>query len=282
VPSVPRLPSVPVPQVPGVPSVTGGVNPPSLPAHTPSSSPSRGTVGGSPPHNGASTGGGSGATSTGSVGGAGGGGTSGAGATAPGARGATGSRRSAAARRTIARRERRLRTTVKGLQRCLGGLSGLEHRVLVLRAGIGAGPPRTRARVARRLHISARRVTRLERRGVRRLRGLAGAGRCGSDASPGAAQDATAAPGRPSLGALLAAGPHADRTEVKAERESSHGRLADDATPGSRGGRHLMALPQARILGFDFTPPLLIVLGLGALVWAVRTVRRERPPGAAA
>ena len=40
-----------------------------------------------------------------------------------------------------------------------------------------------------------------------------------------------------------------------------------------------MALPQARILGFDLTPPLVLAIGLAALVWAVRTVRREHPPG---
>jgi hypothetical protein len=272
-PSV-TTPSVTVPRVPRVPSVTGGTNTntPSLPGRTPSSN---SPAGGS----GAATGG-SGATSTG------GGGGSGAAATTPGARGGTGSRRSAAARRTAVRRDRRLRRTVHGLQGCLGGLSGLEHRVLVLRAGVGAGPPRSRSQVARRLHIGARRVTRLEHRAVRRLRGLAGSGRCGTAApTAGAAggdaagDDAVAiAAGLQGVRVLFGAGAPADRIAVKAERESSHARRADDATPGS-SDRSLMALPQARILGFDLTPPLVIALGLAALVWAVRTVRREHPPG---
>jgi hypothetical protein len=44
--------------------------------------------------------------------------------------------------------------------------------VLVLRAGVGAGSPLTRTRVARRLDITVKRVARLERAGLRRLRGL--------------------------------------------------------------------------------------------------------------
>jgi hypothetical protein len=269
-PSV-TTPSVTVPRVPRLPGVTGGTNTPSLPGRTPSSS--------SPAGGSGAASGGSGATSTGGAGGSDAAAVPGA--TTPGARGGTGSRRSAAARRTAVRRDRRLRRTVRRLQGCLGGLSGLEHRVLVLRAGVGAGPPRSRSRVARRLHLSARRVTRLEHRAVRRLRGLAGSGRCGTAAPAAGATggDAVAiAAGLQGVQALFGAGAPADRSEVKAERESSHTRQPDDATPGS-SDKSLMALPQARILGFDLTPPLVIALGLAALVWAVRTVRREHPPG---
>ena len=67
------------------------------------------------------------------------------------------------------------------LRACLDGLPTLERRVLVLRAGLGPRQPRARARVARALDLSARRVRRLERRGLRRLRGLARGG-CGGGA----------------------------------------------------------------------------------------------------
>ena len=182
------------------------------------------------------------------------------------------------------RRERRLRRTVHGLQGCLGALSGLERRVLMLRAGVGAGPPRTRSRVARRLDMSTRRVTRLEHRGVRNLRGLAGAGRCGAAAALGGqgGGGALTADGSPlataiqGLQGLFEAGPRADRTEVKSERRSS-----DDQQPAEGRGttdQRVMSPPRVRIGGVDLTLPLLITLGLGALVWAVRTARREHGP----
>jgi hypothetical protein len=55
----------------------------------------------------------------------------------------------------------------------------------VLRAGVGAGAPRTRRAVARRLDVSVRRVTRVERSGLRRLRTLGRSNSCASTvASP--------------------------------------------------------------------------------------------------
>jgi DNA-directed RNA polymerase sigma subunit (sigma70/sigma32) len=64
-----------------------------------------------------------------------------------------------------ARRGRRLRTMSTSCKVALASLSGLERRVLVLRAGVGVGSPRTRSRVAHQLGLSTRRVIRLERRG---------------------------------------------------------------------------------------------------------------------
>ena len=60
----------------------------------------------------------------------------------------------------VRRRERRLRRTVTRLRACLDGLPTLERRVLVLRAGLGPGRPRARARVARVLDLSGARVRR--------------------------------------------------------------------------------------------------------------------------
>ena len=170
-----------------------------------------------------------------------------------------------------------MRKTVQRLQGCLGSLSGLERRVLVLRAGIGAGGPRTRAQVARRLDVSARRVTRLEHRGMRALRGLAGAGRCGGAGSPGGA--VLAADGTPiamaphGWKALSGAGPRVNRTEVKAERQSSRGRGPDEAATGVKE-RWQAASSGVSIL----VTLLLIASSLSLLGLAVRAVRQHVVP----
>jgi hypothetical protein len=291
VPSVPQLPSAP--QLPGtspstsVPNVSGGSTLPSVSTRTPSTSHS----GASAPSSGSSSGGsgatstgGSGATSTGSgatsAGGSGGGTSSGArdGAAA----GTPAARRHASVRR--ARGERRLRKTVDRLQGCLGGLGRLERRVLVLRAGLGAGPPRTRSRVARRLDLSTRRVTRLEHRGVRALRKLAGAGRCGSRSAPGAAEDSTttaAGGGLQGVSGSSLSADHAstDRTAVRGEREASGDERSGGSARTTRQG--LGVLPQTRVLGVDLTPPLLIALSLGILGFAIRGHRRQSMPPSA-
>jgi hypothetical protein len=162
-----------------------------------------------------------------------------------------------------------LRKTIKRLQGCLGSLRGLERRVLVLRAGVGAGPPRTRSRVARRLDLSTRRVTRLERRGVRRLRSLAGAGRCGGAASPGgaalAAEGALIATALHGLKALFGDGPWADRTVVKAWRQSFGGQGPDEAATDIKK-QWLAAPPGVSIL----VTLLLIASCLSLLGLAVR------------
>jgi hypothetical protein len=166
-------------------------------------------VGGSSGGGGGSSGGGS------SGGGSSGGGSSGGGAgSAPGATGAgsaapaagsagqagagsgarpsqertTGSRRSR--RRTGSRvrprgealrnkrSDRRLRRFVLQQRGCLAALPPAERRVIVLRAGLDADRPRSRRRVAQVLDRSLRRVATAERRGVRRLHGLARERRC--------------------------------------------------------------------------------------------------------
>ena len=72
------------------------------------------------------------------------------------------------------------------LRSCLPALNRLQLRVVVLRAGLGEARPQRRARVARILDISHRRVERVERRALRGLRRADRGGRCGS-AQPGAA-----------------------------------------------------------------------------------------------
>jgi hypothetical protein len=76
---------------------------------------------------------------------------------------------------------RRLRRTVLRFSSCLDDVSSLQRRVLKLRAGVGAGPARSRRRVARRLDLRPRRVMRLERTGLRKVRALVRGGSCGAD-----------------------------------------------------------------------------------------------------
>jgi hypothetical protein len=132
-----------------------------------------------------------------------------------------------AAHRRAVRRERRLRQVVGRLRGCLDGLPVLERRVLILRAGVGPGDPRSRARVARATDLSTRRVARLERRGLRRLRGLARGG-CGMSARSDdpVAIVRVSAPIVPGFArALVAAAAFGergtDRIEVKGEQQSS-------------------------------------------------------------
>ena len=174
------------------------------------------------------------------------------------------------------RRERRLRTTVRRLQDCLGGLSRLERRVLVLRAGIGAGPARSRARVARRLDVNVRRVARTERRGLRALHGLARAGRCGAaDAADGQAAAGVPTGFSSDRQGQLASAPR-DRSDVKGERDSS-GRAPSARETESQG---LMArLPAVIVGGVDFTLPLLMLLAIGPVVLAARAARRNLTAG---
>jgi hypothetical protein len=92
----------------------------------------------------------------------------------------------------VERRDSRLRRLVLDLPACVQRLNTLQRRVLVLRAGVGAGAPRSRRSVARRLDLSVRRVTRVERSGMRRLRALRRSDSCASmPASPAELTSAT-------------------------------------------------------------------------------------------
>ena len=194
--------------------------------------------------------------------------------------------RSAAARTT--RRERRLRSTVARLRTCLDGLPALERRVLVLRSGLGPRHPRSRARVGRALELSDRRVARLERRGLRRLRGLARGGRCGGAAPPPVSPAAsTTAPdvspfAAPAAFIVPAAPRFQDRIEVKGEQQTSESdtsglppELAQPAAP--KPARPPAAAIVKRDGGTDLTLPLIALAALLGLALAVRsTVRTLR------
>ena len=145
------------------------------------------------------------------------------------------------------------------LRACLDGLPTLERRVLVLRAGLGPGRPRARARVARVLDLSAARVRRLERRGLRRLRGLARGG-CGGGRDLGWRRRRTEPSGESSTTTVFAVAPLADRVEVKGEQDSSRDR-GDGPEPKRAPPAAAQPKLPAAILGdksgADVTVPLL-------------------------
>jgi hypothetical protein len=119
-----------------------------------------------------------------------------------------------------AHREVRLRRAVRAVSGCLGSLAAAERRVLVLRSGLGAGPPRSRRAVARILDVRVPRVRRLERTGLRHARALARADVCGRSAAVVVVGDtgaqltaATVAP----HDAAPAAAPGGERAEERGE-----------------------------------------------------------------
>jgi len=68
---------------------------------------------------------------------------------------------------------------VTRLSGCLGHLTSVQRRVLVLRTGLGDARPHSRRGVARLLHLRVHRVVRIERRGLHEARTLARDGACG-------------------------------------------------------------------------------------------------------
>ena len=85
---------------------------------------------------------------------------------------------------TAAERAQRIRDLVWQLRGCLGSLPSLERAILLLRAALDRGAPRTIAQVARMTELPSRRVARLERAGLRRLRSLVAAGSCAPATGP--------------------------------------------------------------------------------------------------
>ena len=187
VPQVPQVPKVPVPDLPEPPPVPAPPAAPKLPApslQAAGGGASSGGGGGSAPSGGGSSAAPSGGGSSTSASSGGGSSTGGGGTTrrshveGDGA----GESRTPVQRR---RAERRLQRAVARLGGCLDELAHTQQRVLELRAGVGAGPPRTRRGVARVMDIRVKQVWRLERRGLRNARAVARSDSCGSAAAGG-------------------------------------------------------------------------------------------------
>jgi hypothetical protein len=84
---------------------------------------------------------------------------------------------------------RRLRKTVFDYEGCLGGLSDLGRRTLIMRAGLDGRQPASRRTIARRLGISLGRALRLELSSLRQLTGAGTRGLCNGGASGGTSID---------------------------------------------------------------------------------------------
>ena len=189
----------------------------------------------------------------------------------------------AAARSAIARcrsteapalqRECELRATVDTASRCLPELPVAQQRVLTLRAGVGAGPPRSRGGVARRLRITERRVVRLERSGLRQLRILVLADAC---AAPQPAQPP------PAAGAVAPGSPAAATTtnsSTPPERADGRGgdRSGDDSPEiGAPALGGIAGEPLTNGTRADLTLPI-ILLVLALIAAAAAVVLRRNP-----
>jgi hypothetical protein len=151
------------------------------------------------------------------------------------------------------------------MQGCLDGLAAGERRVLVLRAGLGAAPALSRSDVARRLGLPVPQTGRIERRGLRRLEALDGAGRCDDGrraaASPFGVDNVDLAGGS----GLIPVG------DGRAEGSQPRSGVAGVSASGGGGGDLGDALPPPIGDGSDWT--VLILLTLLAMVGLL--VRRE-------
>ena len=160
----------------------------------------------------------------------------------------------------------------------------------MLRAGVGAGPPRSRGGVAKRLGITERRVIRLERTGLSRLRSLTRSGNCVPPARTGTSTEGAVAP--------LAAAALTSASSSGGTRDgggSAGKRGGDGSGSGSgnddRGGTDTPGTPRnGGVAGIAQTntpdsisltiPLILVVLGLtGAAV--ITALRRRTDPALA-
>jgi hypothetical protein len=246
VPPLPDPPQLPVPQ-PAPPSTP---DPPPVAAPTPAPAPAS-------PASAPAASGGSGSAPVASTGAAGTPSTTTT--TVTGTSGSSSPGRTATAR---GRAERRLRRAVQRLDGCLDELPAAEQRVLVLRTGLGPARPRSRRSVADALDLGVGRVHRLERRGLRRARGLARAGACGG--SPAA--DART-PRLPDGTPLVASRTAVEPGEVGDAPAARGVRLVSERDSGAGDGGRGESRPRFRIriplLGDSAAgTPIAIALGL--------------------
>jgi hypothetical protein len=188
------------------------------------------------------------------------------------------------AMRTVVRRDLSLRRAVRRLGSCLPALPRSERRVLLLRAGDRSGHTRSRTRVARITGLTRRRVTHLERSGLRRLRALATTNACHGAGGSDSATTTAAAVGAWGVGTPTAGG---GTTAV-----ADHGTHRTGAGSGSGPGvapailesprdraRELSTSPGGAS-GIDLALPALLLLGAAAVAVGVREIRRANRPTA--
>jgi hypothetical protein len=255
--------------------------------------------GGAPAGGGGASGGGGGGAAAGTAGGTartadGGRGGSRRATGARSARGGGGRRHGIRTRtRRVAAREHRLRRIVRRLDGCLAGLDRDQRQVLVLRTGFGPAQPHSRRDVAGLLRVGVDRVLRLERRGVRTLRGLNRATGCAGTTAIGAGST-------DGVSALTGAGPPAGTIQLAsstpAAPAASGGGGGENAPGGDAAKRGKPATgsgsggvlgataqqppiavvhPQEGPGGGDLTPFLLGLAILAVIAAAAVAVRRE-------
>ena len=153
---------------------------------------------------------------------------------------------------------------IRRFHACLAQLPPELRTVLELRGGADAQAPLTRAALASYLHMSTRRVAKLEARALHRLGALAREHRC-TEARAASTSLSILSGFEPPLGGagqLLVAGPGgsvaADRSAASAPRQAAH-----DAS-SSRAG----ILPAILRPGEEVALVVLLVAGLAALLLA--------------
>jgi hypothetical protein len=291
-PPLPSLPSVPVPKPPSLPSLPsvpapaptqGGSVPVPVPRHTVA----RATAPTAAPTGGGSSGSGGSrrAPSSASSASRAGGGTGGSSGSSASRRAASSGRSASATRRRARRHEpspRQLRRVLAPLAACVATLGRRQERVLVRRAGLRGFKGASRVETAARLHLSVRRVGRLEHRALRALRRKARAGACDAPAPAPAPAAALAATG---VGLSLpapAAPSAAPRQEVKAVQESGGGSvdtLAESA-PGLRNVAPVAGVEAAVRAGRSYAAEhpfqfaLAVLVSLLCALLLVRELRR--------
>jgi hypothetical protein len=170
------------------------------------------------------------------------------------------------------------------LAACVATLGPRQERVLVRRAGLRGFKGESRAQTAASLHLSVRRVARLEHRALRTLRRKARAGACDAPApAPAPAPSGAATRVGFSLPADAAAAAAAPRQDVKGVSESGGGVREVSAKTGPKLGNVApMAGAEAAVRAGrsyaddhpgQFTLAALVVLLAAVLL--VRELRRE-------
>jgi hypothetical protein len=174
------------------------------------------------------------------------------------------------------------------LPACVQRLDSTQRRVLVLRAGVGARAPRSRRRVASRLHVTVRRVARVERAGMRRLRTLQRTNSCA--AAPAGTAGVVARGGlAPVSGSGTGPGTPAAPTHAPSGGGSSSEGNSSDGGPGGGSrqgiGGQFATSPPGPLGSDDGGPSPVIPIVLAALaaasaaylaVGGVRTLRARR------
>jgi hypothetical protein len=149
-----------------------------------------------------------------------------------------------------------------------------ERRVLELRAGVGGTHTRSRADVARLTGLHRKSVTRLERRGLKRLRSLAGAGTCAGATSGSGSGAPIADLGGSVQGANAGGAPGTGVLGARAKPQSAESKSSDDHQSAFQA-----AIDRPIIHGLGHTldlGPLLLAFALGGMLYLVaRELKRS-------